>query len=95
MWFNPDTIARAIQNAQTTNVDTEEMKARREAEKKIEESGRATCANCGDEIWKNMNVPGGGWVWESEAMVGYCEKGSQGKHKPLIKYDPEQGVVTA
>lgn len=93
MWFSADIIAR-IQNAQTAKLDPEEAKLWKEAERKIEETGRATCAHCGEEIAKNDSVPGGGWIWESEAMVGYCDKGDLGhKHKPLVRWKPEEGVV--
>lgn len=95
MWFQPDVLER-IQQSQTARAETPESKAKREAEKKIEESGRATCLFCEDEIWKNESVPGGGWVWESEALVGYCEKGGNThKHKPLVKYSLEDGVTNA
>ena len=95
MWFQPEVIER-IQQAQAAKVETPESKARREAEKKIEEEGKAVCMFCEDEIWKNETVPGGGWVWESEILVGYCEKGgNQHKHKPLVKYSLEDGVTNA
>ncbi len=94
MWFQPGIIEK-IQQSQASKTDTPEAKAKREAEKKIEESGRAICMFCEDEIWKNESVPGGGWVWESEALVGYCEKTAQRKHKPLVRYSLEDGVVIA
>lgn len=92
VWFSADIVER-IRNAQTVKIDTEEMEARREAERKIEESGRATCEYCEEEIAKNDGMPGGGWVWESERLVGYCEKGGGHKHKPLVTWKPEEGVV--
>lgn len=93
----PDVIER-IQAAQGNKptVDTEELKLKKEAERKIEESGRATCEYCGEAIAKNDSVPGGGWVWESESLIGFCDKGGKGsKHKPLVKWKPEEGVVIA
>lgn len=93
MWFSND-IAERLHSINSSKVSTPEMKAKQEAEKLIEEAGRATCMYCEDEIWKNTETAGG-WIWESESMVGYCETGYQRKHKPLVKYSLEDGVINA
>lgn len=74
-------------------MDPTEVKLRREAEQKIEKSGRGTCTFCKEGIVRNDHVSGGGWTWESESMVGFCDKGREKKHKPMVVWKPDEGVV--
>lgn len=91
LWFTPDTIERI----QTSSLQQHSPQAQQERliEKEIEESGRGVCKFCKEEIVKNESMPGGGWIWESEFMLGFCDKDSGRKHKPLVKYVPDEGVV--
>lgn len=73
-------------------VKDENMSARIEAEKRINEEGRGTCEFCKEEIFKNPAASGGYWTWESEAMIGFCDTGPDFKHRPLIKWT-EDGIV--
>jgi hypothetical protein len=65
---------------------------KKEAEDIILKEGKGICTFCKEEIYKNENMPGGGWVWESESMVGYCNIAKDRKHKPQIKWTSEGGV---
>lgn len=80
----------AFANIQET-VDPETVK-KKEAEEKIEREGKGICEYCGEEIFKSGASPGGGWTWESEFLVGFCVIAKANKHKPLVKWSPEEGV---
>jgi len=55
-----------------------------EEEQRINREGRGICQFCKEEIVKNDNMPGGGWTWESEFMLGWCDDAKDRKHKPQI-----------
>ena len=83
-------IQAAIHQAQ---IPDKEIKAKKEAMDKIEREGRGTCKYCGEEIIKNENMSSAGWTWESELMLGFCDKSSsKAKHEPMVKYNLEDGV---
>lgn len=65
---------------------------RKEAEDIILKEGKGICTFCKEEIFKNENMPGGGWVWESETLIGWCDLAKDHKHKPQIKWTSEGGV---
>ncbi len=62
---------------------TEEAKLRREAEKKVEDSGQGICNYCKQEVIKNELLG----IWESEVLVGYCTEARDHKHKPKIVWN--------
>lgn len=66
--------------------------AKAEIARKIEAEGRGTCQFCGEEILKNTEMPGGGWTWESEFMLGWCDGSKDKKHKPKVVWTAEEGV---
>lgn len=74
---------------QATNPDAIKKK---EAEDIILKNGKGICTFCKDEIFKNENMPGGGWVWESETMIGFCNIAKDHKHKPQIRWTADNGV---
>lgn len=83
-------IFERIQEVQRSmNPDAAKQK---EAEDLINKKGRGICEFCEEEIFKNDSVSGSGWIWESESLVGFCDKTKLGKHKPLVKYTPGEGV---
>lgn len=58
------------------------------------------CTHCGEEIFRNESVPGGGWIWESELLLGFCDgtkDKKDKKHKPVVKKkkNPEEEVSDA
>lgn len=67
-------------NIQAEPKDVEEARLKREAERKVEESGRGECANCHEEIIKNEDLE----VWESEYLLAYCNKARDHRHRPRI-----------
>lgn len=71
---------------------TPDAAKKREAEEKINKDGRGTCTFCKEEIFKNDNMTGGGWVWESEILVGWCDVAKDHKHKPQVTWTSENGV---
>lgn len=91
MWgFTAEALERIRGNI-PVNANPEEaaeLKAKREAEKKVEESGQGECSFCHQEILKN-EVLG---VWESDTLIGYCTEARDHKHKPKIvwKVNDEQ-----
>lgn len=70
---------------------------RQEAEDYVLKEGRGTCMYCKEEIIKNEHMMGGGWIWESESLVGLCAgPGSKDrKHKPMLRYSLEEGIHNA
>lgn len=82
MWGFTSDIWDRIQQKLPLNVNPEELAeatAKREAEKKIEESGEGECSFCKEEIVKNERG-----AWESEFLVEYCIDSRDHKHKPKI-----------
>lgn len=69
-----------------------EASKKREAEDIILKEGKGTCTFCKEEIYKNEDMPGGGWVWESETLIGYCLTAKDHKHKPQIRWTSAGGV---
>lgn len=70
--------------------------AKKEALKLIEEKGEGVCLHCGDDIVKNESMASGGWTWESELLLGFCDgPGSKGKHAPKVIWSYEDGVHNA
>lgn len=89
MWFNTEAVQQALSKTTaargTADADAiKQAELRREAEKKILEEGTAVCMHCGDDIYHNPEMISGGWTWESEDMVGWCNESSQHKHTPKI-----------
>jgi hypothetical protein len=58
-----------------------EVKARQEAERRIEILGLGECAYCKEELVKNERG-----IWESEFLVEYCKDARDHKHRPVVKY---------
>lgn len=88
MWFNMESvkIAMAKQSARGT-VDADAVRRaerKREIERKILEDGIATCIYCEEEIHHNPDMSNGGWTWESEDLLGWCDKSSQHRHAPRV-----------
>lgn len=75
MWASLDLMERMRAAALAMN-ETEEM------QQKVMASGKGICLFCDSEIYRNDSVPGSGWIWESESLVGFCEKGTGKKHAP-------------
>lgn len=69
--------------------------AKKEAMDKIEREGVGVCMFCKEDIVKNLEMAGGGWLWESEFMLGYCNSSKDHKHKPQVIWTPEEGVTNA
>lgn len=83
----------AFEGIQTARVAADpESHAKAEAMRKIEDDGVGTCLFCEEDIVKNENMPGGGWTWESEFLVGWCDKAKDHKHKPRVVWSAEGGV---
>lgn len=79
MWgWTPETAAR-IQAVSSDPEVVAESKARREAEKKVDEAGVGECTFCTEEIVKNERG-----LWESEFLVEYCIDAKDHKHRPKI-----------
>jgi hypothetical protein len=80
LWGFPSSVER-IQAAITkiSPEEAEELRLRREAEKKVEEAGRADCVHCKEEIIKNERE-----LWESDFLLEYCTDSKDHKHRPLI-----------
>lgn len=92
-WINPE---GAVQAAQVNKLSDAEMKAQRAAQQKIEQEGKATCKYCEEDIYKNESQTAGGWTWESEYMLGFCEKSPlKNTHAPMVKWNIEDGVHNA
>lgn len=72
-----------------------ESAAKKEAMDKVEREGQGICQFCDEEIIKNEGMPGGGWVWESEFMLGFCNIAKDKKHKPKVVWTAETGVTVA
>lgn len=89
MMFGWEVFER-IQEVQRANDPDAAQK--KEAEDRINKAGRGICEYCGEEIFRNDNASGGGWSWESESMIGFCDKTKTAKHKPLVKWTPKEGV---
>lgn len=90
MWgFSQEALDRMQGKKELTPEEIAEALKRREAEKLIEESGRGTCNYCQEEIFRNDVLK----VWESEILVGYCPSTKDGKHKPRVKWTPDEGVT--
>ncbi len=71
------------------DTDPEQVKEalkKREAERKVEEEGRAECAYCRQELIKNENLG----VWESETLLAYCTDARDHKHRPKIVWKEEE-----
>lgn len=84
LWGFPEQLAK-VHSGHIDPAEAEEIKARREAEKKIEELGIGECSFCKQEIVKNETLG----VWESEFLVGYCTEARDHKHKPKIVWKKE------
>lgn len=92
MWFNSDIFDRIQTTAAPIHGDTE-LQQRRTAMEEIEKTGRGVCAFCGEDIVRNDAMNAAGWSWESESLVGFCDKSPQkAKHSPLLKWKPEEEV---
>lgn len=82
LWgWDPETVER-IRATLPVKIDptvAAELKAKAEAEKKIEESGRGECSFCNEEIVKNER-----FLWESDFLLEYCTESREHKHKPKI-----------
>lgn len=83
MWgWDPSALERIQANTQSTDpVAVEDAKAKREAEKKVEESGVGECIFCNEEIVKNERE-----VWESDFLLEYCVSARDHRHKPKITW---------
>lgn len=81
MW-NPETIARV--HANLSQFEASQLQKKKEAEKKIEESGIAECVFCQEEVMKNHQQ-----VWESSSLLAYCIKARDHKHSPKIRWEKE------
>lgn len=88
-WGTWESIQQAQQAA---NPDAAKKK---EAEDLINKEGIGVCTACKEEIFKNENMPGGGWTWESEFLLGYCPIAKDHKHKPQVKWSSDGGVQNA
>ena len=84
LWGFPEQLAK-VHAGHVDPEEAEEIKARREAEKKIEELGVGDCVFCQQEIVKNVDLG----VWESEFLVGYCTDSRDHKHKPKVVWKKE------
>lgn len=65
---------------------------KKEAEDIILKEGKGVCTFCHEEIFKNENMPGAGWTWESETLVGWCDAAKDHKHKPILRWTSDGGV---
>lgn len=90
-----DLFTNVPQVPQTIRINQEESARRKEAEEAVHNSGIGNCEYCKEEIRKNNTSTGGGWIWESEALLGFCDVARDRKHKPLVKWNPEEGVHNA
>lgn len=84
-----------VESKTMTPEEISEAQRKREREMEIEKEGRGICVHCGEEIFKNENMPGGGWTWESETMVGWCDVPRDHKHKPKLTWTSQDGVQNA
>lgn len=82
----------SYEGAATVTPDPD-AEAKKEAMAKIELEGVGVCMFCKEDIVKNEGMHGGGWVWESEFMLGWCDGATKDhKHKPQVVWTPEEGV---
>ena len=93
MWFNPESIREAmLRSAGTVQrpVDANaiaDAKKKAELEKEVWKTGKAICLHCGEEI---LHTPtNANYAWESESMLGWCEKNRTNKHTPKIEIKEE------
>lgn len=75
-----------------TREELEEVKLKKEAAQMIEDKGVGVCQYCEEEIYKNDNMAGAGYNWESEFYVGFCPVAKTAKHSPIVKWTPAGGV---
>lgn len=75
-----------------TQEELEEIRLKKEAMDRIDREGVGVCKFCDEEIVKNENMPGGGWTWESEFMLGWCDVSKDRKHSPKVTYSELTGV---
>lgn len=68
----------------------EAAKQKAELEREILKEGKATCSQCREEIWNNPAMANAGYTWESESMLGWCEKSRDHKHHPKIELKKEE-----
>jgi hypothetical protein len=93
MWFNQEDVRAAFERFATGVAETvdaranEELAAKREAERKILDDGKGICLHCGEVIHHNPTMANGGWTWESEDMLGWCDKNTKGGHKHTPKIE--------
>lgn len=88
MWgWDPAALERIQANIQSTDpAAVEEAKAKKEAEKKVEESGMGECSFCNEEIVKNERES-----WESDFLLEYCVSARDHRHKPKIAWKVADG----
>ena len=88
LWGFPEALARI--QAGTSNLspeEAEELQLKKEAEKRVEETGQADCVNCKDEIIKNERG-----IWESDFLLEYCTESRDHKHKPRILWKTDESI---
>lgn len=73
----------------SNSIDTEIAKKRAELEREIIRQGKAVCNYCGEEIYNNPTMISAGYTWESESMLGWCDKSRNNKHAPKIELKEE------
>lgn len=84
LWGFPESTEK-IKTSHLTPEQVEEAKLKREAEKKVEESGQADCSFCKEEIVKNERG-----FWESAFLLEYCTDARDHKHKPKIVWKQDE-----
>lgn len=86
----------AFDNIQVARAEANpEAHAKKAAMEKIELEGVGICMFCKEDIVKNDEMHGGGWAWESEFMLGWCDVAKDHKHKPQVIWTLEEGVHNA
>lgn len=83
MGWTPETVARI--HANLSQFEASQIAKRKEAEKKIEDSGIGECSFCLEEIMKNKQQ-----TWESSFLLEYCIKAKDHRHHPKIKVDDDE-----
>jgi len=94
MWINQDDVREALERfargmgAVAQDASVSEIAAKkRDVERKILEDGVGTCLYCHEEIHHNPTMVNGGWTWESEDMLGWCDGNPKGGHKHAPKIE--------
>jgi hypothetical protein len=86
LWGFPDALAKAHAGNQSPK-EVAEARAKREAEKKIDEIGRGECFSCKEEIVKNERG-----FWESASLLEYCSDTKDHKHRPKIVWKIDESI---